>query len=193
MKLHEMQVPFATSIPYLSCLVIAERSYSICIHTFPLPLFYCNLFLEHDTMARPFRNPQLSIPSHSLTQTDLSEYPLPSSSLAITSSSSRKTRASSRYNFRCSSCWETLPVPYIAVGNRPQAVCRDCWKRMWILNMCWSCGEVVSRKTDVVGFAWCCWHWGCFSCLVCRVSMWLPEVRLSANRTVSPAPSRLPR
>lgn len=38
MKLHEMQVPFATSIPYLSCLVIAERSYSICILHF-LSLF----------------------------------------------------------------------------------------------------------------------------------------------------------
>ena len=47
--------------------------------------------------------------------------------------------------------------------------CEACW--IWIYNLaiCWTCGEVVGRREERVGFGWCWWHWGCLGCLVCKV------------------------
>jgi hypothetical protein len=82
----------------------------------------------------------------------------------------RRPSTSSQYSFRCTVCWKTSPSPCFTVGKRLQVVCRQCWKWMWSVSICWSCGEVVFRKTDAIGFGWCWWHWSCFSCLVCSVS-----------------------
>ena len=48
--------------------------------------------------------------------------------------------------------------------------CEDCWIWIYSIAICWTCGEIVGREEEKVGFGWCWWHWGCLSCLVCRVS-----------------------
>lgn len=48
--------------------------------------------------------------------------------------------------------------------------CRDCYVWIYNLGICWSCGEIVGRSEERVGFGWCWWHWGCYGCLLCRVS-----------------------
>lgn len=47
--------------------------------------------------------------------------------------------------------------------------CHKCWVRIYDLSLCWTCGEVVHRGEERVGFGWCWWHWGCLGCLFCRV------------------------
>ena len=47
--------------------------------------------------------------------------------------------------------------------------CKDCWIWIYSVAMCWTCGEIVVRGEEKVGFGWCWWHWGCLGCLVCKV------------------------
>lgn len=47
--------------------------------------------------------------------------------------------------------------------------CERCWGWIYNLSICWTCGEVVVRGEERVGYGWCWWHWGCVGCLVCRV------------------------
>lgn len=53
--------------------------------------------------------------------------------------------------------------------KRERHFCRRCWIRIYDLSLCWTCGEVVYRGEERVGFGWCWWHWGCVGCLFCRV------------------------
>ena len=47
--------------------------------------------------------------------------------------------------------------------------CHKCWIRIYDLSLCWTCGDIVHRGEERVGFGWCWWHWGCLGCLFCRV------------------------
>lgn len=49
--------------------------------------------------------------------------------------------------------------------------CRDCYIWIYDLGICWTCGEIVGRSEERVGFGWCWWHWGCYGCLLCHVSI----------------------
>ena len=59
--------------------------------------------------------------------------------------------------------------PYCEVSVVSNLFCRACWIRIYDLSICWSCGEVVRRGEERVGYGWCWWHWGCVGCLFCRV------------------------
>ena len=74
------------------------------------------------------------------------------------------------YYYTCTICWREFDRPCYTVGAESRIVCLDCWKWIFAISICWTCGEVVCRKSDAVSFGWCWWHWGCFSCLVCSVS-----------------------
>ena len=58
-------------------------------------------------------------------------------------------------------------------AKRERHFCRRCWIRIYDLSLCWTCGEVVHRGEERVGFGWCWWHWGCVGCLFCRVCFFL--------------------
>ncbi len=75
-----------------------------------------------------------------------------------------------KYYYTCTICWREFDNPCYTVGAESRIVCLDCWKWMFAVSVCWSCGEIVYRKSDAISFGWCWWHWGCFSCLVCSVS-----------------------
>lgn len=49
--------------------------------------------------------------------------------------------------------------------------CLLCFEKLHELGICWVCGDVVAREEERVGCGWAWWHWGCVSCLLCRVSM----------------------
>lgn len=61
-----------------------------------------------------------------------------------------------------------LPSP-----SPSSAFCQNCWLRIYSLSLCWTCGEIVTRSEERVGFGWCWWHWGCMSCVFCRVLLYL--------------------
>lgn len=63
--------------------------------------------------------------------------------------------------------------PHISSSATPKIFCYTCWVWIHNLSICWSCGETVSRKEERVSYGWCWWHWGCVSCLFCRVCMFL--------------------
>lgn len=113
--------------------------------------------------------------SHELAEADLRQSLLSCHSRIRTPLISLRPTASSRYMFRCTRCLKAFPLPCFTVGNRLRAVCRDCRGWMWSLGICWSCGEVVSRKTDAIGFGLWWWHWGCLSCLVCSFPLRPPR------------------
>ena len=89
-----------------------------------------------------------------------------------------KKAGSDQEDYTCTLCWKTFEKPCHTVGSDSRIVCVDCWKWLYDLSVCWACGEVVFRKDDAVGFGWCWWHWGCFSCIVCSVR---PSANLSPN------------
>lgn len=83
--------------------------------------------------------------------------------------------------YSCSLCHFPLPhnsKPHylprtcnnLLTNDVSQIYCEDCWIWVYNLAICWACGEIVGRHEERVGFGWCWWHWGCLSCLVCRVS-----------------------
>ena len=149
-----------------------------------------NLSTSHDMAPKP----QLSLTapsSHPLTQAHSCKYFISSPSLIPTALFLRRPSAPSRYQFRCTGCGETFPLPCFTVGRRLRPVCLECWRWMWRAGICWSCGEVIFRKTDAVGFAWCWWHWSCFSCLVCSVSVLLAKFLVGFDRAVSTTTSKL--
>jgi hypothetical protein len=51
--------------------------------------------------------------------------------------------------------------------------CKSCWIWIYDLSICWTCGEIVGRMEERVGFGWCWWHWGCLGCLICKVCCYL--------------------
>ena len=57
------------------------------------------------------------------------------------------------------------------VSSLSNVFCRGCWIRIYDLSICWSCGVVVGRGEEKVGYGWCWWHWGCLGCLFCRVRL----------------------
>lgn len=60
--------------------------------------------------------------------------------------------------------------------------CRDCWIWIYDLSICWTCGEIVGRQEERIGFGWCWWHWGCLGCLICKVwTISLAHVRKTSN------------
>ena len=61
---------------------------------------------------------------------------------------------------------ETLSSAQNAHGR---LYCSQCWLQTYSLCLCWSCGEPVVRDEEKVGYGWCWWHWGCLSCLLCKV------------------------
>lgn len=70
---------------------------------------------------------------------------------------------------------ETAPAavaalsPHIPMSTGPRIFCYACWVWIHNLSICWACGDTVSRKEERVSYGWCWWHWGCVSCLFCRV------------------------
>ena len=85
--------------------------------------------------------------------------------------------------YKCTLCFRPLPPrtkPYTLPGScgRSAAMknegtgrvfCEECWMWIYDLSICWTCGEVVGRSEERVGFGWCWWHWGCLGCLICKV------------------------
>ena len=85
--------------------------------------------------------------------------------------------------YTCTLCFYPLPpktTPYllptsITTSNSPTSdgsrriFCKDCWIWIYDLSICWTCGEIVGRLEERVGFGWCWWHWGCLGCLICKV------------------------
>ena len=85
--------------------------------------------------------------------------------------------------YKCTLCFHPLPPrskPYTLPGtcSRLAAMknegtgrifCEQCWIWIYDLSICWTCGEVVGRSEERVGFGWCWWHWGCLGCLICKV------------------------
>ena len=87
--------------------------------------------------------------------------------------------------YRCTLCYGTLPstgkiftLPdtHIDADSRNgecsgRIFCNECWVWIYDLSICWTCGEVVGRLEERVGFGWCWWHWGCMACLICKVCL----------------------
>lgn len=130
-------------------------------------------------------------PSHASSKWRSPEHSLSSPSLVPSPLVARRLSATPPSHFRCTGCGKTFLLPGFKVGKRPRVVCRECWRWMWNISICWSCGEVVFRKTDAVGFGWCWWHWSCFSCLVCSVSVLRSEKLTRIDGKVPVAASRL--
>ena len=82
---------------------------------------------------------------------------------------SQELRPASTYQYTCSLCWQTFEPPCYSIGHESRTACLWCWKWLFDVSICWSCGDIVYRKTDAVSFGWCWWHWSCLSCLVCKV------------------------
>ena len=59
----------------------------------------------------------------------------------------------------------SFPIP----ESDGRIFCRACWVWIYDLSICWTCGEIVYRREERVGFGWCWWHWACLACLICRV------------------------
>src|SRR2546421_28950 len=57
--------------------------------------------------------------------------------------------------YTCTLCWRNFGKPCYAVGSDSRIVCAECWRWMYDLSICWTCGEVVSRTEDAVRFGWC--------------------------------------
>ena len=73
--------------------------------------------------------------------------------------------------YNCTLCWGSFSRPSYIVGNESRIVCIGCWRWMYGVNLCTACGETVYQKTDAINFGCRWWHWGCSSCLVCRVRL----------------------
>ena len=85
--------------------------------------------------------------------------------------------------YTCTLCFYPLPPkthPYIlpspsttssfvAIEGNQRVFCKDCWIWIYDLSICWTCGEIVGRMEERIGFGWCWWHWGCLGCLICKV------------------------
>lgn len=73
------------------------------------------------------------------------------------------------FTYNCTICWRSFAPPCFTIGRSARVVCVECWRYVFSIGVCWTCGEIVFRRTDAISFGWCWWHWGCFSCLVCSV------------------------
>jgi hypothetical protein len=73
------------------------------------------------------------------------------------------------FNYNCTICWRSFAPPCFTIGRSARVVCVECWRYVFSIGVCWTCGEIVFRRTDAISFGWCWWHWGCFSCLICSV------------------------
>ena len=116
------------------------------------------------------------------------------STISTTPSQSDTTQSEKRgeesvFFYKCSLCQRTLssnnrpyhlPCPLSAsIQSRRhnhssneecgRTFCRDCWIWVYSVAICWTCGEIVVRDEERVGFGWCWWHWGCLGCLLCKV------------------------
>ncbi len=65
--------------------------------------------------------------------------------------------------------------------------CLACFSEVHALQICWGCGKSVARAEERVGCGWAWWHWGCVSCLLCRVRPPIPPVSI-AFRLPPPKP-----
>ena len=54
-------------------------------------------------------------------------------------------------------------------ARAPPIFCLTCFEELHKLHICWTCGLTVVREEERVGCGWAWWHWGCVSCLLCRV------------------------
>lgn len=96
-----------------------------------------------------------------------------------------RSNVNSEVFYKCTLCFHQLPKkskPYVLPSDRSgsnslngdddkRIFCEDCWKWIYNLSICWTCGEIVGRMEERVGFGWCWWHWGCLGCLMCKVSI----------------------
>lgn len=58
------------------------------------------------------------------------------------------------------------------MGRESRIACEACWKAVIDLAICWSCGEIIVRESEVVSLGWCFWHkHTCFCCLLCGSKM----------------------
>lgn len=67
---------------------------------------------------------------------------------------------------------------HISMSTGPRVFCYACWVWIYNLSICWACGDTVSRKEERVSYGWCWWHWGCVSCLFCRVSRYVSHSQI---------------
>ena len=115
--------------------------------------------------------PSLCVSEHSEHSIGIYDQNLGSSPSLHTCSLCQQTFSSRPFGFP-----STAPAALAAIRSslpsqsRSQAFCQSCWLRIYTLSLCWTCGEIVSRSEERVSFGWCWWHWGCFCCLLCRVS-----------------------
>ena len=121
----------------------------------------------------PFQHSANILATHSPSGTSLSEIRSDDESLFYRCSLCQKRFSSNNKPFHLP--W---PLSYSATSERHpcspdegcgRTVCKDCW--IWVYNIaiCWTCGEIVVRNEERVGFGWCWWHWACLGCLLCKV------------------------
>lgn len=104
----------------------------------------------------------------------------------------KQTRTEAFY--KCTLCFCTLPstgkiftLPYAHIDANSRKgegsgriFCKKCWIWIYDLSICWTCGEIVGRLEERVGFGWCWWHWGCMGCLICKVCISTCLLKLSS-------------
>ena len=111
--------------------------------------------------------------THSHSATNLSETRSDDESLFYRCSLCQKRFSSNNKPFHLprSLSYSTRSERYTRSSNEGcgRTVCKDCW--IWVYNIaiCWTCGEIVVRDEERVGFGWCWWHWACLGCLLCKV------------------------
>ena len=89
----------------------------------------------------------------------------------------------------------TSSIPkYKTIEGSGRVFCRACWTYIYDLAVCWTCGEIVGREDERVGFGWCWWHWACVSCMLCGVSrcrLQPPRIHLLSQRLLTKAVSHI--
>ena len=119
---------------------------------------------------------------HAVSSKEYSQKAVHSYSLGLRPKNERSQEEREAF-YTCTLCFYPLPPktkPYvlpsgnttsgsIATGGNQRIFCKDCWIWIYDLSICWTCGEIVGRMEERVGFGWCWWHWGCLGCLICKV------------------------
>ena len=102
----------------------------------------------------------------------LSQYIIRHHSLGVKTPSHRVSKR--RHSlYKCSVCHVSLgpkAEPYTLLGTSSGRIfCKQCWEWIHHMAICWTCGEIVGRREERIGFGWCWWHYPCLACLICKV------------------------
>ena len=160
----------------------------------PTPPFLC--FVDHHCMNTSTHDHSVPVP-HVLTSVRYASTPVsppfhPSPSEIHLGLMEQKIpeRQGFRSPYRCTLCYHPLLLdskprtigphigPLSPLEERcGRIICKACWRWIYSLAICWTCGEIVGRKEERVGFGWCWWHWGCLACVLCRVRHGCSKIR----------------